>query len=1504
MDTPHGPAAEAPETPPGRPGRRRVRWGRGFLLLLFVGGLLVGGTGAALVKSRPGQRFVLDAALDRVRGALAGDLTVEAIHSGSLLTGATLVGVRLDAEGGRRFLEADSVRVGYSVLSLFGSVPRVVSLTLFGPRVEISRYPGEDAVNASRLAAPRPPGADSTRGRGIVLARVRVVDGLLEVLTPVDGAAPSRVPVVPSPTGEGSLRRLSLEGVDLELDDVLLGGPGGDLLAGRLASLAMDVHVLDRPLTVTRLEGALRFGRDGLALTEAIVGFPASPFDATLTLGPRGGEGEGWGFALDLRTQGPASLADLAWLDERVPEGVFRGRLGLTVADGLQVSLDDVRVELEASRLALNGAIGVDDGPVLRDLEIQASPLAVARLSPWLERDLPVDGFLSGNLRLSGRPAALAADGRVTLVPVGYGGLPTTADLRGTFHFSRAWGVTNLEATLDPMNLALVQALRPALALSGSGRGRVEASGRVDDGVRFVADLTHGDAAATVSRILAQGSARRGGADGWVLDVQGDLSPLSLELLHQVAPAFATVGGVEGSLRAVGPLADLRVSGDLGVAEGRLSVEGRVDLTRPGEAYRLDATVDDVRISRVLASLPDPSRWSGRLQVEGRGLTLDSLEAAGTLVALQSRVGGLHVDSLRGRVRVSAGVLAVDTVSGRLGGLRVDGAGDVGLVGGSTGRARIAFETDDVVGLRSLLMGDTVMARDTLSVLERQLLRLQGVDADTLPLLSEVAMAGALTGFVELQGSLSALDAFGEVHLRDGVYGADSVGVADIVVTARDVTGPGRALDLDVEATDLVAFDRSLARLGAMVRLEGRRGEGSVAAVQTTGERYDAEGAFELDSLWSGGTVRLNDATVDVDSLAWNLREPATIRWDSTSVTLENVRLTREGADPMLVRADGTLAWAGSSDLHVEAEGLHLDRVARLLQRDEWALGGHMDLSLQVSGPAARPVIEGRFTVEEPRYQDLALGRLTGELSYADREADVRVEALGGGRPVFRASGTVPVDLALRPEGRRVVPRSMDVRVVADSLDASLALSPLGFLEGVEGRVSGEFRLRGPLDRPEPSGVLRLEHGGWAIEALGVRHAGVRGALTLNPDRTVDVEVDGEAVGVSHVRGRVVLDPITDPRLDLRVGFEGFQAVDRRDVTGLMSGEVRLVGTYRSPRVEGALSVDQGVLYLEEFVRSAEIVDLTDPRIFQVVDTTALSTRPLLAGIRNPFLQHLRVDVDLAVPRDTWLRSEDMNVEIGGELLVRYDRLNRDVVMVGELEALRGTYTVLGRRFDVRGGTVGFIGTPGINPTLEIDAVTRVRRSEGLHLDVTATVAGTLTQPRVTLSSEEQGVAESDLVSYLIFGRPTSELATGQEAFLRGAAGSGVSFLSGTVAARLGAAISQQIGVDYLSISQAGDFGVASSGTVAGSLAGTTVEVGQYVGDDVFIVLIFRPLSGQTTNQSFFGGARVEVALTDDYNVQGFWEDRFLRSRAGGFGDLGIQASQVIGVFIFREWGY
>jgi hypothetical protein len=179
-------------------------------------------------------------------------------------------------------------------------------------------------------------------------------------------------------------------------------------------------------------------------------------------------------------------------------------------------------------------------------------------------------------------------------------------------------------------------------------------------------------------------------------------------------------------------------------------------------------------------------------------------------------------------------------------------------------------------------------------------------------------------------------------------------------------------------------------------------------------------------------------------------------------------------------------------------------------------------------------------------------------------------------------------------------------------------------------------------------------------------------------------------------------------------------------------------------------------------------------------------------------------------------------------------------------------------------------------------------------------------QPLVTLSTEEAGLAQSDLISYLLFGRASSELGgdpTGGGAGIGQDLGAGVgTYVAGALANQVGAALAQDIGVDYLAISQAGSLGDPDFARDA------QLEVGSYLGEDVFVVLVLStPTQRGTTNEERVNpvrGVRVEVAVTEDWYVEGFIEDRFLRSGTAGLGVAGLDGDQVVGLFIFSEWGY
>jgi hypothetical protein len=351
---------------------------------------------------------------------------------------------------------------------------------------------------------------------------------------------------------------------------------------------------------------------------------------------------------------------------------------------------------------------------------------------------------------------------------------------------------------------------------------------------------------------------------------------------------------------------------------------------------------------------------------------------------------------------------------------------------------------------------------------------------------------------------------------------------------------------------------------------------------------------------------------------------------------------------------------------------------------------------------------------------------------------------------------------------------------------------------------------------------------------------------------------------------------------------------------------VVLTGSYTDPEVSGSVRVEEGEMFLDEFARTAEVVDLSDALIMEdIVDTTLVSLRPVIDAAQNPFLQNLFVQVDLEIGRDFWLRSREMDVEIGGALLVTFDRRNREIVMAGSLAAERGNYNRYGRQFQVVGGSVEFLGTPGINPGLNIQAVTRFRRPGGEPLNITASVEGTLLIPTVVLSSDaQQAIAQSDLVSYLIFGRPSYALASGESSALAGAAGVGLSLGIGTLASQVGSVVAREIGLDYFTITQDQEgSGIESMAGLSNSFVSTQIEMGQYVSENLFLAFVLRPISGVGTG-SLIPGAKLEWSFADELSLEAFVEDRFAREGATGFGELGLRLSKVFGVSLFREWGY
>ena len=1515
-----------PEPNPEEPLPPSPRWRR----FKAVAGWLVQGLAAAallvivliffLTRTDRGVTMVVGHVLQRL--PIQGEITATGARSDRLLEGVRLIGLSIQGDDGRAFMLADSVGLRYNWRALISADVLLDSLAIWNPRVTLTRYPGEREFNVKRIFSFEGEVRDTVKApsNDLMFNGVSIHGGEVRVLHPAGKRSGARWVTEPAPLGDSLLLRHVFTDIDARLPRVVLRARDASEQRVTIDSLSFLGEVLADPVRVRGVKGQLRFVGARLDLDLDRLALDHSEAQGTAFLdAPPGDDPLHFGF--DIRTPG-FDLNDLAWVDARVGSGLAVGGVAMDASGELRrVSFHALQITSPESSLRLDGTVTMSAEEVgFEDLDMRAAPLALTRVDPWLAAQLPVGGSVAGTAVLDGTLAELTTRGQVTLQRAGPGEEPITADFSGRLHMADGLGFTDLRATLDPFDFGVLGAFTDGARIQGGGRVTLEATGRASDSISFTAGIHHRPRDLPASDVIAVGTVQRR-EGSWAVNIRADAQSLSLTALAHDYPSLPLTGEVSGSWGVRGPLADLTLDTDLATDGGPLALTARFNATDPGAHYAVEGQVSDFVLSRVVTNVPDPTVITGYVNVEGRGTDFGTLTMDARARLRPSRLGGLRVDTAGVALRVGMGLLHVDTLDGVVGGIAVQGRGTLGMErGGPEGAMTIAFQSDSLGRLRPLVLGDVVIVRDTLSELDRELLRAEGVNLDTLPTRADVAVAGAVRGQVALTGSIRDFAAEGNSSFARIRYGRNVVKAVDLAFEGAGLPGLGGSLSATIAADSLSLLGREFdgARLG--FEYAQPQGRFDLALQRRQAEDYTSRGAFAVRG--EEGSLQLDELAFRFDSITWSLDRPAVMAWNEQGLRIRDFVLSGP-ADSLHLEAEGLIPRRGPADLRVGVEGLRLERLARLLQREELGLTGGLALSARVTGTAEAPLIIGSFDAKDLALETFSLTRFAGSIDYAGQTLRLSVGAWQDSLRVLAASGLVPVDLAFQEVPQRVpTDRQIDLLVAADSLPAGFLLGPVNELSDVRGTIAGQFHIVGTVSDPSPAGIMALNDAGWTFDALGVRHQNIRGTLTLRPDGTVDVEMAGRAGGGGvTTTGTVTLLPLTDPTFDLEITAENFQAVARTDVEASLTGAVALTGTYSRPVVRSRdgqpVRGEEGVLYVEEFQRTVGIVDLADQAFFAVVDTAVVNPRPLLGAAANPFLRNLRVDVDLVAERNSWLRSEQINVEMGGEVQVVYDRQSSDLVMLGALQAIRGTYSILGRTFQVASGTVEFVGTPGINPTLNIVASTRVRQAGASgggndNISIQATVSSTLLDPRVSLSSEGGAIAESDLVSYLVFGVPSYQLASGQAAQVQTAAwsllgntvGAGLSILQGTLASRLSSLVAREWGLDYFAISQPKELGLGSL-DVAGTLASTTFEVGWYLDQDVFVTLLLAPLAGRAgTGTNPFGGARVDWVLSPNWTLQSFYEERYLRQPTLGFDQQSLQSRKVGGLFLFRDWGY
>ncbi|HEU4630367.1 MAG TPA: hypothetical protein VFS08_11525, partial [Gemmatimonadaceae bacterium] len=514
---------------------------------------------------------------------------------GNLLRGLTASGISITDSTGAPLVTADTVRTKFDLLALLDQRIVLRDVLLVEPLVVLDKPPGGE-WNFARIFPGDTTARDSLAGPGwgswLRLEDVVIRDGHVIVRLPWEpdtalaGAArdsavalalstASRANVVEAPGGYQQI--YEFRDLSARLPLMRVADPEEPASRFEVATLQTIALPFRPPAAEVRdLRGAFLVAPDSVWFDSVQARLPGSQLAASakILFGQT---------RMALLVQGrPIATGDLRWLYPALPADG-----GGRVDFALRTNGDTARYDARNTDLRLEGAtlsgdlglvfvadtLGFDDTS-LRFADVDTR--LIERLAPGVE--LPRSGVLSGRAALDGTIAGLRVDGDVTFLDRVAGRNRATA--RGTLAvLDGAFSANDLRVTIDPLQVALVEAFAPDLPVGGTLTGGATLNGSTAGRMLLASvDVTHRDTGGERSRVTGSAAIRR--SPNLYLDIDADLRPLSLLTVGRFAPGVGLRGAARGPVRVRGTLGDLAVNADLGVTGGgEIEARGRLDLT-------------------------------------------------------------------------------------------------------------------------------------------------------------------------------------------------------------------------------------------------------------------------------------------------------------------------------------------------------------------------------------------------------------------------------------------------------------------------------------------------------------------------------------------------------------------------------------------------------------------------------------------------------------------------------------------------------------------------------------------------------------------------------------------------------------------------------------------------------------------------------------------------------------------------------------------------------------
>jgi translocation and assembly module TamB len=669
--------------------------------------------------------------------------------------------------------------------------------------------------------------------------------------------------------------------------------------------------------------------------------------------------------------------------------------------------------------------------------------------------------------------------------------------------------------------------------------------------------------------------------------------------------------------------------------------------------------------------------------------------------------------------------------------------------------------------------------------------------------------SGRLNGKFHITGKWPLLAVEGGAQGRDVVWTEYSVKALDVTADMKNPQSPEGSLK--VTASDIIAAGFTFSNTELVA--SGNEKDHSLqltANGQPLTAQLKLHGARDKDA-WSGTIDQLMLAAVGIEPLS--LRQPTQVNVSPRGFSISESCLAGEQIAACVTANQNE---AGELNAKYRLEHLPLGLIAALAAPDlplriEAVIEGEGNIRRTkdgaLFGDAQVTSTSGRISEASAAPQEDAADAL---LTYENLRLEARLmgdEANGSISTSLNKGGTLEGTVAASNLSGSSPALNGHVKLAIPDL------SPVGLfvpqLADVKGRGEAELDIEGTVKDPQITGTAALTQLSAEVPQVGIKlHDGEMHAALAEGNA---ITVNGK---VGSGDGQITLNGDTDSQGVLKVKIQGkdFMAANIPGAKVLIAPDLDFQRNPEKMTLGGSVTIPKADIDLTKLPKQGASVQRASSDVVVIDDEDS----DVVKSRSTPLEAHVKV----ILGKDVNLVGYGLTSKVEGELVV-HELPEEETTATGEVR-VSGKYKAYGQDLTIEQGRLLYAGQAITDPQVNIIATRTVE-------SVTAKliVSGSAQKPLLEVTSDPP-LPQTQALSYLVAGKPISEVGAGEGDMVQSAARS----LGGAAGNLLAKNLGKRLGIDEIGIEDTPEAG------------GSAFTVGQYLSPRLYLsygVGLFEP---------------------------------------------------------------